>query len=250
MSWVLSNGKNYLRKNSNQAMKACNNADKAEIYEDRRAAEKALQMVSKKMQRLGYRPVELPSPIQDGAEIQVIAAPGPAAVVAAEPIQVIADIDIALNEAMLAHDEDRGECKTKHRIAGINDELLNIDHFVEKTKGMSAFLAAAAEQRPILVEAIKQIDLEIMDIEHGIEFSKCNVVGGYQWYKMLRDARQRRRSYKDALACIEYISDLGIKSGEIEHTTRRFEGLKHRLYEPRILTELTDYFKRNGTWVG
>ena len=246
MPWVLTNGKNYLRKNSNQAMKVCNNVCKAEMYPDQKTAERALSNVSKKMQRLGYRTEfvdELSSPGEQ--EHEVIFAPvqaitEPIIVEVAEPSLVaeeVVETTKILDIPVVAEIE-----YPAHRVVGINESLLDIDEFVAQTSEFGQFLTNAVEQKPILIKAIEQVDLEIMDIEHGIEFSKCNVVGGYQWYKMLREARQRRRAYKDALQCIEYVLELEIKKAEVKNTARRCEGLKHRKYSPRVLTELTDFF--------
>lgn len=245
MPWVLTNGKNYLRKNSNQAMKACNNACKAELYPDQKTAERALSNVPKKMQRLGYRTEFINElTISDELAVGVVSKP---MVEIAEPVvvemvaQPMAAEKVTEIETVVAEVE-----RPQHRVPGINETFLNIDEFIAQTSGFGKFLTNAAEQKPILIKAIEQVDMEIMDIEHGIEFSKCNVVGGYQWYKMLREARQRRRAYKDALQCIEYVLELEIKKAEVKNTARRCEGLKHRMYSPRVLTELTDFFKREG----
>ena len=243
MPWVLTNGKNYLRKNSNQAMKVCNNAIKAELYPDQKTAERALMNVPKKMQRLGYRTefiAELSQPSNTEAETlsDIVKA-------VEEPIKIEVVASPAHTESTAVVVAEETEFP-RHRVPGIDETLLDIDKFVAQTSGFGQFLTTAVEQKPVLLKAIEQVDMEIMDIEHGIEFSKCNVVGGYQWYKMLREARQRRRTYKDALQCIEYVLDLEIKKGEVKNTARRCEGLKHRKYSPRVLTELTDFFKREG----
>lgn len=244
MPWVLTNGKNYLRKNSNQAMKACNNACKAELYPDQKTAERALNNVSKKMQRLGYHTAFINELTVRSDHVEEVVADSISMV--AEPVVVeAAEVAPDIEVPVVVPEVEVADVK-QHRVPGIDESLLDINEFIAQTSGFGKFLTNAAEQKPILIKAIEQVDMEIMDIEHGIEFSKCNVVGGYQWYKMLREARQRRRAYKDALQCIEYVLELEIKKAEVKNTARRCEGLKHRKYSPRVLTELTDFFKREG----
>ena len=47
---------------------------------------------------------------------------------------------------------------------------------------------------------LSRINEEILDIEHFIEFSKLNVPNAYNAYKMLRDTLNERRRIKDAIA--------------------------------------------------
>ena len=46
---------------------------------------------------------------------------------------------------------------------------------------------------------LSRINEEILDIEHFIEFSKLNVPNAYNAYKMLRDTLNERRRIKDAI---------------------------------------------------
>ena len=43
------------------------------------------------------------------------------------------------------------------------------------------------------------------DIEHAAEFYNLDASHGYQRYKMLHNARVRRRKYKNAITRIDYI---------------------------------------------
>ena len=276
MPWVLTNGKNYLRKNSNQAMKACNSASKAEMYQDQKSAERALMGIPKTLRKLGYHtefvnlltaqadefaPVTTvgtpPDILEQLNEIIESNAKEQETQIQAGP-QVEHELSVAENcpeEAMIEvrppaetvteepEEPAQAQPMYRHRVSGINDDALSVENFVSKTAEFAEFLSSVDEQHSRWVYAQSQAELEIQDILHGIEFSKCNVVGGYQWYKMLRDVLQRRREYKDAQQCYEFLKELNVKKKEVSNTVRRYKGLQRRQYTPRVLTELTSYFK-------
>lgn len=244
MPWVLTNDKNYLRKNNHNEMKTCSSASKATCFDTYKTAEKALMALPKTMRHLGYHPSlikeftvedeiqQVEREIQEAVvlaqsnDIEMIAEQKPVADPVYEPIQLVAPAS-----------------NYRHKVDGINDDVIAIDTFVSKMSEFSEFISAITEQKNTLMTAQNQAELEIQDILHGIEFSKCNVVGGYQWYKMLRDALQRRREYKDAIKCTEIVGELNVSYGSATHIVRSLEGMKHRRYTPRVLTELSGYFQ-------
>ena len=64
---------------------------------------------------------------------------------------------------------------------------------LEKVKEISEFTKQIEQRRLYLIEMIHNIDLEIVDIEHAAEFYVLNASQGYKLYKLLHDARNRRR---------------------------------------------------------
>lgn len=242
MPWVLTNDKNFLRRNNHNEMKACSSASKATAFETYKTAEKALMALPKTMRHLNYHPLLIKEFAVEEDEIQQIEREilgeeqnVTAPTMMAETLPVVD----AITEPVVMKVEEN---TYRHRVPGINDDVMGIDTFVAKMAEFSDFITAISAQKTLLADAQTQAELEIQDILHGIEFSKCNVVGGYQWYKMLRDALQRRREYKDAIKCTEIVGELNVSKGSTSHVVRSLEGMKRRQYTPRVLTDLTDYF--------
>ena len=66
----------------------------------------------------------------------------------------------------------------------------------------------------------RKAELEIEDIEHAAEFYNLDASHGYQLYKLLHDARVRRRKCKNAIAWIDFI---------LEQRPERFVRTIHQL---------------------
>ncbi len=91
-----------------------------------------------------------------------------------------------------------------------------------------------------LTNELSQVDLEICDIQHYIEFFSLDAARGYKAYKMLKARLIRRREIKDEMAktnCMLSGNPTDYSSGKI---TKQIEGLDRRSYTPRVLSELFD----------
>lgn len=100
-------------------------------------------------------------------------------------------------------------------------------------------LAKRAEKRAAyLNEQIRQVDLSIVDIEHAAEFYNLNAAQGYELYKMLHDARIRRRKLKNEMDKIHYFLGSKTSSGGMENLKKSIAGLDNRKYRPRVINEL------------
>ena len=64
---------------------------------------------------------------------------------------------------------------------------------LDKVKEISTFTKQIEERRLYLMEMIHKTDLEIVDIEHAAEFYNLNASQGYKLYRLLHDARIKRR---------------------------------------------------------
>ena len=109
---------------------------------------------------------------------------------------------------------------------------------LEKVKEISEFTKQIEQRRLYLIEMIHNIDLEIVDIEHAAEFYVLNASQGYKLYKLLHDARNKRRSYKDELMKINNTIGTSMESNKMENLERSILGLDKRQYTPRINKEL------------
>lgn len=109
---------------------------------------------------------------------------------------------------------------------------------LDKVKEISVFTKEIEERRLYLMEMVHHVDLEIVDIEHAAEFYTLNASQGYKLYKMLHDARIRRRTYKDELQKIDLSLGTSIRSTNMENLEKSIVGMEHRKYEPRVNKEL------------
>ena len=85
---------------------------------------------------------------------------------------------------------------------------------------------------------LRNVDLEICDIEHYIEFFALDAAKGYKAYRMLKERLKRRRHIKDEMAkvnCFLAGSSGDFSSGKID---RQIKGFDNCRYTPRVLSEL------------
>ncbi len=85
-----------------------------------------------------------------------------------------------------------------------------------------------------------EIEKEITDIYHAIEFYTLNAQKGYQLYKMMQERLIRRRKNKNETRKINAILLGGIKGLTDRHTKEKIERVNHQQYHPRVLKELFD----------
>lgn len=216
MPWVISNGKNYLNKNSIGALTPTKDASKAERFEDQSLAERFRKNLPKSLRNLNY--VTMFVPFETEEEDRLV-------------------METNTTVSLMKTTDD----------LSIDPAILELDTFVENISEFQKFVETASKQKSILEEGIKRVEAEILDIEHAIEFSHCNVVGGYQWYKMLQEARQRRRTYKNAVMRIEILMDANPMPIVETNLVNRIKGTGNLKYAPRALPHL---FGEGGISIG
>lgn len=99
-------------------------------------------------------------------------------------------------------------------------------------------VSAFEKEGGYLNEKLSQIDKEISDIMHYIEFTKLNAAEGYNAYRLLREKRIERRAIKDDFEKFQVVSNAKISdifNGALE---KKLNDAMNRTYTPRVLTEL------------
>lgn len=109
---------------------------------------------------------------------------------------------------------------------------------LDKVKEILEFTNELEARRLYLLEKIHDIDLEINDIEHAAEFYVLNASQGYKLYRMLHDARVKRRTYKNELQKIELSIGTSMKKTNMENLAKSIIGVDHKKYSPRVNKEL------------
>lgn len=210
MPWVISNGKTYINKNAVGELKPAKSVEKAEQFDDQFQAEQFRKNMPKSLRNLNYVCTFIPDVAEE--------APAASIKMIKEPVKTTDSLDI-------------------------DPAILELDTFVDNIAGFQKFIEMASRQKAILEEGIERVEAEITDIEHAIEFSHCNVVGGYQWYKMLQEARQRRRTYKNAVMRIEILMTANPMPLVQANLVNRIKGTGNLKYAPRALPHI---FEENG----
>lgn len=200
--WIITNGKVFVVRSSDNHVTTSNDKTKATVFKERRWADSCCDTLPKVLKHLGFHPMYVPDNVAEEPQAPVKIAP---------------------------------EVPEKKQI---HEALLNQDSFVAQVRSFQQFVLAAQEQRPVLVDAKHQVEEEILDIEHAIEFSKCNVVGGWKLYDQLREARIRRRQYKDAIMRIDILMEAQPMDVARANTVNQIVGMEKRSYAPRALPEL------------
>lgn len=135
--------------------------------------------------------------------------------------------------------------ENRTKAVSLDNDLLDPNYFIDKVLQFNDFLHEIIEQRPLLAEAQKQVELEIIDIEHAAELHTLNAAEGYNLYRMLHEARIRRRQYKDAIARIDIVMESNAFNNERQQSIERIKGMENRIYRPRALPELFKQVKNN-----
>ena len=117
-------------------------------------------------------------------------------------------------------------------------ELLTPEFYLTRLKNFSDFIHTIQCQRETLVTGQRKAELEIEDIEHAAEFYNLDASHGYQLYKLLHDARVRRRKCKNAIAWIDYILEQAPDRFIENDPSPRIAGTRSRDYAPRALPQM------------
>lgn len=108
---------------------------------------------------------------------------------------------------------------------------VNIDNF-------AGFVQNAEERKEILSISLSDVDKEISDINHYIEFGKFNAYQGWLAFNLLRSRLKKRRKIKDELHILTQLGECKVNSAMIEDIKTSIEKLNSRKYQPRKLNEL------------
>lgn len=117
----------------------------------------------------------------------------------------------------------------------------NIQYWVDKVSGLNGLVAEALHRKEELINQLSEVDKELCDINHYIEFCNLNAAQGYKAYKMIKDRRMKRRSIKNELDVLNMILGKKLSESVTNEITNAVLGMDKRIYEPRVLNELFDF---------
>ena len=92
-----------------------------------------------------------------------------------------------------------------------------------------------------LLDMESEVDKEISDIMHFIEFNNFSASDGYKLCKAIKDLRLRRRKIKNELELINIINVHTLNNVALGQTNKAITGLDNKKYAPRVLSDLFEH---------
>lgn len=117
----------------------------------------------------------------------------------------------------------------------VNDDIRGWLEKVEAITSLTESMDVRAEELSTLQSNVEK---EIVDIQHYIEFGNLNAYQGWLATSMLQNRLRQRRKYKDELMAIHLIKTCKIDANAIENLHSAIDGLSNRKYAPRMLPGL------------
>lgn len=116
----------------------------------------------------------------------------------------------------------------------------NIQQWIDKVSELNGLKDDALKRKENLCKQLSDIEKELTDLAHYVEFCDLNAAQGYKAYKMIKERRIQRRAIKNEIAVIDVIIDDQFGSSLVEQVTKAVHGMEERTYVPRALNELFD----------
>ena len=120
----------------------------------------------------------------------------------------------------------------------LNKADKEIQNIFSRVQEFESYMQEIDKKRDALTHEMSKVDAEIEDILHAAEFYNLNAYEGYKLYKMLHDARIRRRKLKDYIEIVGYVENATGKELAENKGSKSILGKMTREYSPRVLKEL------------
>lgn len=122
----------------------------------------------------------------------------------------------------------------------INSPIVDndLETIKDKLAKLYNYVQSSEERQKELANALSDVDKEISDIHHYIEFGKFNCYQGWLAFSMLRNRLKQRRKIKDELTIINQLGESIIDLNALNNIQKGIERLDSRTYQPRRLNEL------------
>lgn len=131
-------------------------------------------------------------------------------------------------------DQEGKTTKSLDEYQGLTDNIL------ERMMDWENYIKQLSEYMETIDSQLSLVDMEISDIEHAAEFYDLDMFRAWKLYKMLQDARRRRRKIKDERIKVEYILSRNFVDCTNNAISKYIKSLDNRKYKPRVLKELFD----------
>lgn len=134
--------------------------------------------------------------------------------------------------------EQGKEIDTQKQLVFRNIDNDNIDCWLERITSIQNVINGSTERSDELSEKLSEIDKEIVDIEHYIEFGNFNCYQGWMCFKMLQNMLRQRRKYKNEMEVLNLINKCSINPTAMNTLAESIKNIKNKGYRPRAFPEL------------
>ena len=145
-----------------------------------------------------------------------------------EKCDIVPDNVKQVNQSDLVNNTERAKCSK------------NIQFWLDRISDLNGLVNEANKRKEDLCKQLSEVEGELSDINHYIEFCNLNASQGYKAYKMVKERRVKRRSIKNELVVVEMILENKISDSMTEKIEKLINKLDNRTYSPRVLDELYD----------
>lgn len=114
----------------------------------------------------------------------------------------------------------------------------DIKQLIDIIKELNIFIEKISEKYEILSKNLSDIDCEISDIQHYIEFTNLNAYQGWHVCSLLKDKLKKRRTIKDELLIINSLKDCKFDIKDLENIQLFIKNMQNRQYKPKKLFDL------------
>lgn len=114
----------------------------------------------------------------------------------------------------------------------------NIQDWLSKINIIRDTLSGSGQRENELQEKLSEIDKEIVDINHYIEFGNYNACQGWRCFKMLQQLLRQRRKYKNELSVIQMIKACNFDPDAVSRLSDKISESTKKTYMPRAFPEL------------
>lgn len=116
----------------------------------------------------------------------------------------------------------------------------NIQRWLDKVSDLNGLAKEAKRRKEELIKQLHDLEGELLDIEHYIEFSNLNAAQGYKASKDIKECRVKRRSVKNELLVLDIILEQRVDEMISEEIYKKVQSIDKRTYSPRVRTDLFD----------
>lgn len=136
--------------------------------------------------------------------------------------------------------EEVEEVKTSNSTTKVNTQYthVDIDDLKESINSLSGKLSTLQGNKEWLIEEESNLDKQISDILHFLEFNTFSACEGYKLCKALKELRLKRREVKNELEIINILNCHTCNNIANGNTNKAISGISNRHYTPRVLTKL------------
>lgn len=115
--------------------------------------------------------------------------------------------------------------------------------FEDKKYSLKAFIDSMDDSGQLSID-LSQVDKELEDMKHYIEFSCLNAAEGYKAFKKMQDLLLKRRTIKDKMNFVQVLDQRKIDKASLQAVLTYLENMGNRSYEVRadtgLFSDLTD----------